>query len=260
MKKQHVLSCAALFASALLFSSCQKLIDKYFPPNGGGDGNHQPDCRIATVLYDNASVYTVYYNAHGDPDSIANGDNPQFAFTPYVFKYNAQHQLTDYYYGSSSVGQHSWYTWQSGRIVRDSTRFVGAFVLDIIVATPEYDSKGRVIRDSIMEDYSNEGDRSVTHYSRTYTYGPDGNLKAFYQTGAGQPTTEAIPYDSKVNYLRTNPIWTFLARNYSTNNQVGASGYNAEGLPLGFPAIPRAGESGFLVDRGNPKAITYDCP
>src|SRR5690606_17662385 len=61
-------------------------------------------------------------------------------------------------------------------------------------------------------------------------------------------------YDNKVSYLRTDPAWMFIHRNYSLNNPKNVTRYNSGGLPLGFTSEV----FGFL-SWAEPIELDYSC-
>lgn len=112
--------------------------------------------------------------------------------------------------------------------------------IDDGVSDYEYDSHNRMIR------------RTVGGSSITYAYNAQGNLVT-------NVYGDSLHYDNKVNFNRTDPVLQFINRDYSVNNPIGASSYNAYGLPLEYPYSH--GGSTIIIDYMgffNP-VFTYRC-
>ncbi len=75
------------------------------------------------------------------------------------------------------------------------------------------EGSSRTIQDDLIYHYPSD-----TIY---YKYDAKGNL-----------IDEGAEYDNNTSYLRTHPLWMFLNRNYSVNNNFRATGYNGNGMPL----------------------------
>lgn len=244
-----------LVAVIALSSGCRKIIDKYFP--GGKDDT---SCSITEMhlredLFGTVGEYTARftYNIKGNPDTVLIFSNDRLVHTHYL-SYNDNDQLVTYnaFYDSDGINfffTHTYAYNNAGRIEKDSAEFnslsdMGDIDQDAIAYTLHYDAKGRIIKEEgIRYERDNEPVQEEVDGSE-YEYDTEGN-RVF---------STATEYDDKLNYLRTNPIWMFLQRNYSENNPVGATGYNSAGLPLGFS--PSA-STGFFA--GVPLDITYAC-
>lgn len=262
--KFSTFSTLLLLATVLQLTSCKKFVDKYFPGHGHGNGKVD-DYRIKKLAFTYRAAASgpkqtgiVYYNQQNNPDSIifddglsSNGD-PTIIRDVY-FTYNSDNKLTRVYYpryygeGSNSYSYDS-----NGRIYSDTTRILDVGAREYYISYPTYDNYGRVISEEIYV-YESGGftyyDNPI-HRTVTYNYDNKGNLVR----NRSPFTQEPVVYDNKINYLRTNEIWMFLARNYSRNNPNAASGYNQAGLPLGF----RNGVVFSFLGFGDPYEIQYE--
>ena len=118
-----------------------------------------------------------------------------------------------------------------------------------IVNSLEYDSYGRVVKETRKIINNDDGTITVDPKPSVYNYDSQGNL-----------IFESATYDNYQNFLGTNKYLMFTQRDYSRNNRTGATAYNNKGLPLGFVDGMRAtyGPSG-LLSFGLPVQITYTC-
>ena len=237
-------------------SSCQKLKDMIF-----GDHHHKVDCRIHTftqeIVHGEPRVATFYNNSSGNPDSVVFDINAGSAGAQYYyFRYNQHNKLVGYdsYYDRGDDNyffKHRYAYDNNGRIIMDTVdisqagRWTTVFEL-------QYDNENRVISEVgrvIISD--GEPVPDPESFILSYFYDARGNLESGTQA-----------YDDKVNFLRTSSVLMFTERNFSNNNPVGASGYNAEDLPLGFPGFADfmfpSSHWGLFV-RYAPTEITYDC-
>jgi len=178
----------------------------------------------------------------------------------YKFIYDAHGRLSQFITngGTYSVGDRFWewhylYYDAYGRIAKDTFYYEGTIGANGPVFDPqmppeyytstttyEYDSHNRMIR------------RTAGGSSITYAYNAQGNLVT-------NVYGDSLHYDNKVNFNRTDPVLQFINRDYSVNNPIGASSYNAYGLPLEYPYSH--GGSTIIIDYMgffNP-VFTYRC-
>ncbi|HEU4553040.1 MAG TPA: hypothetical protein VFS25_09405 [Chitinophaga sp.] len=188
------------------------------------------------------------YNAIGNPVSITRG-RPSTGAPNYLFRYDAQHRLTDYIgvYANGLVFE-TWhhYTYNNHDNIVTDTTYVFGIVTDHGPAPDpqapppydhlfvghttayEYDAQHRIIR-----AYDDFGQPPVS--TTRYIYNADGNLaviRSYDPYTADSSDVALTSYDNKVNLHRTHPIWQFLDRDYSVNNHEQVTAYNAQGLPL----------------------------
>ena len=240
----------AIIAIVALFplSGCRKLVDHIFHHGN----NAATDCRITKIIQsgENGEVITgtVYYNDHNDPDSVIfDFEGGSAGGALFYFKYDDHHRLIEYREDYSRqpddyYHKHN-YVYADGIIVTDTARIreAGQWAE---VRNLEYDVSGRVIKENrhIIElDYL-PADEVANPFE--YIYNAFGNLDG-----------DIFVYDNKVNFLRTNKVWMFTQRNYSTNNRPGATSYNEYGLPLTF----KNGSSPAFLIFGGPTSIEYHC-
>lgn len=277
MRPITVISSLALFL--LSFTSCKKLIDKIKEHTGGHNGNKK-ECRISTISFvysdyngngDFVSNITVQYNTAGNPTLVT---FPQSAdgsvITKYHFRYDMQNRLTDFIATNKENMYGAWhrYACEGQQAVRDTlyewgggpNRNIDSLVrpidpqhpLGVINFNIDYDSEGRIIRDSgyyVIPPHEPEN----VHLVRPYNYDSSGNLII-------NPFLE-MTYDNKRAMLRTNKVWMFINRNYSKNNPRTAASYNEEDLPLKFEKIPELYNSVQFMDANLREAtIEYYCP
>jgi YD repeat-containing protein len=161
------------------------------------------------------------YNRAGNPYSLLfNADAPD-----YQFYYDAQNRLTEHREFAYGLAFRHYYKHNAaGQIVIDSSINPGSDTRDttISVSTIEYDSQGRIIKETIVSWDT----KSLVKSTRrpTYTYDNRGNI--------GVLGWKSSSYDYKVNPLRQNPVFQFITRNYSMNNAASQPKYNSKGLPL----------------------------
>ncbi|MBL7696866.1 MAG: hypothetical protein JNK79_01860 [Chitinophagaceae bacterium] len=187
------------------------------------------------------------YNSAGNPYSVLY--QPGTIPDAHYFKYDANKRLTEYiqFYGSWEYNHH-YYTYNgNSQIIKDSLILFDEgrpFYTD--VATIEYDSQGRVIKETIVNTRNDFGTLSPVRRP-TYTYDSRGNLATKY--------SKSSSYDYKINPLRQSPVFQFIHRNYSMNNASVQAKYNSIGLPL---SIERSNDE-FFNYFGYTR-VEYDCP
>lgn len=215
----------SMAAILLLFAGCNKLYD-YIKHHPGGI---EDDCRIKTIThryYGSTRTLTFEYNKLGNPVHISNDDwgtgNPNHRFV-----YDKKNRLILYngYYGDTTNFEYriNYYYDKQDRVTHDSSWFLGyynpdgsIFSFSQYVTTYKYDQYGRISR-TIQRDL-------------LYHYPPDTTL--YNYDGKGNLIDQFAEYDNQTSFLRTHPLWMFLNRNYSVNNNFKAAGYNKKGLPL----------------------------
>lgn len=183
------------------------------------------------------------YNKAGNPYSILFNEDP----TQYYFFYDSKNRLIEHdEYAYGITFRHYYRHNASGQIVVDSAVNPGSDASDtsIYVSTIEYDSKGRVVKETIAH-VEKDGSRQIVARP-TYTYDNRGNL--------GVIGWKSSSYDYKINPLRQNPIFQFITRNYSMNNAARQKKYNSIGLPLSLTP----NNDNFFGFREITKII-YDC-
>lgn len=226
MKKASIPAISLLLCLVLVSSvGCNKIFDKYQP-----DGKEERKCRIKTFVsqqyFKNASPepghFTVYYNTKGNPDSALSTNGKSFSFT-----YDSNDRLSKYNYHSDEGnriidGYHSYYYegqkiirdygWEEAQVVNSDYNFLDTYETNSILS---YDVQGRVSEDYVTAIFTHDGDadQSPVPHQINYAYDVNGNLILYVNDSDGNPTAERITYDNKKSYLRTHPVWMFIARN-----------------------------------------------
>lgn len=249
---------------ACSFNSCKKWIEKWLPGHGHGNTDTAAtNFRISKLSFTyNGSAEgprqsgLVFYNQQNNPDSILfDGVLSDSIGDPSIlralrFGYNSNKQLTS----TTLIGSgnflitHTYLYDGSGRISTDSARIIQTDPIGYVIYS-KYDQQDRIY-EQIVSAYESGGQIYPTPIIYTYKYAYDsaGNLKRQYRNG------DAVTYDNKVSYMRTNKIWMFLSNNYSKNNPDNAFGYTSFGLPTGFRSSI---EYSFLTF-GDPYSIEYE--
>ncbi len=180
--------------------------------------------RLYHILYDNVQATAVFtYNKAGNPYSVVYS-NGGTGVNNYYFYYDTKNRLKEL--GGRWTGGNNYYTHNAlDQIVKDSAVYYDCCgQLSVIdVSTIEYDSQGRIIKETIVNKYNYYGPIAPTRRP-TYTYDNRGNLAV-----AGWKSSS---YDNKINPLRQNKVFQFIHRNYSMNNAAPQPKYNSLGLPL----------------------------
>ena len=246
-----------LFRMMLLFvliqlSACQKFVDKIFP----GHNNVNAGCKIQNITGilsadgDDITevIATVEYNDAGNPISLTYNREAAYLLFPRYMTYDSLNRLSGYkvYFREDDdnrpIEDHR-YGYSGNTIVADT--FAGGLTGYMkILATFEYDSKGRIILENrkIIE-FEGSPDTWEQPDPVVYTYDSNDN----------RVMGDEYTYDDKVNFRRTSKVWMFIQRNYSRNNLVGATDYNERGLPTLFH-----NSKDYFFDVGL-TAIDYDC-
>lgn len=268
-----------LLVSLLIFSlqllSCHKYLD-YLPGHGHGNVHYRIKTFKPALVGYPPLTFTIFYNREGDPDSIVAPGRHIIRFD-----YTAGRRLVGHSYEmydtvmdetlntSEKTGRH-WYWYEGNRIFKDSLwedfhyNNGNSQSFDSHEKTSEfsYDEWGRIKKDTFLDKFTHQGGTSFYWGADFFTYDRNGNLIDSNWNSSGQ--REPVAYDNKPSYLLTHPLWMFLTRNYSRNNEVGAIGYNEAGLPLGFYRDASLGskqvlfESVFYTEADKFLAITYE--
>ncbi|MGZ3938507.1 MAG: hypothetical protein ACXVLT_07455 [Flavisolibacter sp.] len=206
-------------------------------------------CQITQVSYvtnGTTDVLQFTYNSLGDPVSITRLNGASTGRPNYTFEYNSKNQLSDFIgpYSTNSYAEfwHKYFYDSNGNIVMDSTYIFP----NISSGAPQnaysssltyyiYDAAGRITKDSTPS----------LNKVVTYAYDATGN-----RIGAS--------YDNNVSVYRTNALWMFLNKNYSVNNSLNTSSFNATGLPLSFTSSGGSAFN-FLGNDYTDVQFTYDC-
>lgn len=223
------LACFTLMLISLI--SCRKLADLlHKDPLMVKKG-----CNITKLIHDDEQLGVIRthlfsYNAQGNPVSVIN-DNAYEGAPQLYFRYNDQHQLSDYIAldeENSSLCVF-WYRYvynAAQRVIRDTQWVFGTFAdepdynsMFIHVRTYSYDAYGRISSKTRTQIHPVVEAPVVT----TYTYDASGNL-----------IVSGAVYDNRLNFRRTNKVWMFIDANYSLNNSPGAVSYSVNDLPLQF--------------------------
>ncbi len=238
MKPQVLL----LGAITLLFTGCRKLYDAI----------HQYDsktnCSINTVtdyIAGHSSVTprvaTVNYNSDGNPVSVTY-DKRETGYGWAFLKYDKYKRLIELKEENNALRTYV-YNGMDAQPVRDTALSYNTTAKFVEYFT--YDNKGRIIKVKGKFISAEFGDPSPG-YEENYSYDAHGNLVA------------PVTYDNKISVYRTHPVWMFIFKNYSMNNQGLAVSYTAKGLPLDFTG---SGGPSMRFFEGNFSGaqITYNC-
>jgi hypothetical protein len=206
-------------------------------------------CKIRRIYQDVGGVRQgalFSYNGAGNPYSVLYANNGTGNPNHY-FIYDSKNRLREYHkrYADFIVERHQYGYNANNQIVKDTatSREAGAFYIS--VSTIEYDAKGRVIKETIVNTFNDGGPLEPTRRP-TYTYDSRGNLAV--------ANWKSSSYDYKVNPLQQNPVFQFIFRNYSVNNAAVQPKYNSLGEPLSaFPS------NDYFFNSDVTYQIVYDC-
>jgi len=235
-----------------LLASCNKLLD-YLKDHPDGTTDL---CRIQKMRYyvfNDSTDIDFTYNAWGDPVSAIR--QKSIGTPDALFRYDAQHRLTDYIEAYKNGSFESWHRYvydNNNRIIRDTTYIFGAItdeppqpdeVFDIAIVYYDYDNMNR-----------------ITHTRQQWYSFPDPadalNLYYQYDANGNLMLSGGAVYDNRVSVPRASRIWMFIDRDYSVNNAF-ASQYNDNGLPTRVSMeVPSSNLAGFYSGKG---LITYKC-
>jgi len=248
MKKKLV----TLFMGILMLAflpGCEKVFD-YIHDNPSQDFT---DCQIKEITLPGGIKGTFTYNRYGDPVSViytsTSSERPNFSF-----KYDNKKRLIESlsYFDNSTYYYWSKYKYNNnGLIVSDSTYEAGVIENGVPVSG---DGSVRLVRNYIY-DAQNRIVKIVQHWPDF----PDeeGEAEWFYDANGNRQLdpSRTDAYDSKMNIHRTHKVFMFIDRDYSLNNPVGATDYNAKYLPTKF-----ASTNGRLLDVSLANGqVTYKC-
>lgn len=204
--------------------------------------------RIHQVDFNGPTTALFSYNRVGNPYSVLYSDGGTGVHDHYFF-YDAKNRLTEYRltWGGYIHQRHFYWHNSINQIVKDSAVYRNCCgpIEAINVSTLEYDAKGRIVKETIVNKYNADGPLLPTHRP-TFTYDSRGNLAV-----AGWKSSS---YDYKINPLRQNAIFQFIHRNYSMNNAAVQPKYNSLGLPLSMKPTNDSFFNEFETLR-----VVYDC-
>jgi len=244
--KKNAFLILTVVAAIYMLAACNKFKDIWYPVFQ----NPQKEfdlCRI-TQIHQSAGPLVpdrtgnFYYSSRGNLDSVVFDDGGIVHF----FKYDSHNVLVEYRdafdHDITDFKTLHRYASENGRVIRDTTWSEGASGYIIAVWSLQYDSKGRVVRETGVR-IDDEAPGEVLN-DKVYVYDERGNL-----VGGG-------PYDDEVNYLRTNKVLQFVHRNYSMNNEAPfVLGYTPYHLPSGFRML----DYGSFLGGSLPTKLTYSC-
>lgn len=228
------------------FAGCYKIKDHWYPVHQKPQKEFNL-CRITEIQQSAGPLVsnrtgTFYYSSNGNLDSVVFDDRGIVHYWKYddrnvlvEYRDAFNHDITDF------ITLHK-YASENGRVIRDTTWLEGASGYIVQVWSLEYDTKGRVIRETGFR-IDDEAPGAVLP-DRVYSYNEEGNL------------ADGGTYDNEVNFLRTNKVLQFVHRNYSMNNQsTFVLGYNQYKLPVGFRRL----ENGSFLKGEMPIKLHYSC-
>ena len=239
MKRRLSLFHIGLAGIVIIFSSCQKDLDTVKQQDevmGTPLPGQVTYCRIESI-----------WERPGAPDQIFRVlgydefENPRFISTPFVatgspfytFKYDNFHRMREHaeeHANGTYNRLHRYGINNDGRIGVDTTYALGGYnamgqpdnYFSRTISTLTYDAQGRIIHSSnITTPGPTFPPAPPVSSANSYTYDSNGNLEV-----------PGATYDNKMNINRTNDIWQFLARDYSVNNRLTTTEYNATGFPV----------------------------
>lgn len=244
--KKNTAVIVTLIAIIYTFAACNKFKDLLYPVYN----NPQKEfdlCRITQIHQPSFGstadrIGNFYYSSKGNLDSVVFDDRGIIHY----WKYDNQNVLVEYreafHHDITDFRSLHRYASANGRVTRDTTWSEGASGYIVAVWTLQYDSKGRVVRESGIR-IDEEAPGAVLN-DKVYVYDERGNL-------AGGGT-----YDDEINYLRTDKVLQFVHRDYSMNNiAFFVLGYTPYHLPAGFRAL----DYGYFLNGQLPTKITYSC-
>lgn len=255
MFKPYPLFRASLYVCAVvIFYGCNKSSDlvsnqKTTSTSDNVNVSDLSKCKIRRIYQDVGGVRQgalFSYNGAGNPFSVVytnNGTgNPN-----HFFLYDAKGRLREYQkrYGDFVVERHQYGYNASNLAVKDTLTSKEAGVFYTAISTIEYDLKGRVIKETIVNTFNDSGPLDPVRHP-TYTYDSRNNLAV--------ANWKSSSYDNKVNPLQQSPVLQFIFRNYSVNNAAVQAKYNSLGEPLS--AHP---SNDYIFNSGVTYQIVYDC-
>ena len=227
----------AVIAVCIFLTACRKFDFKFRDP--------ALHCQIDVITGDLEGTTLhrkFHYNEFGNPTLVEYVETEGGTGTPnFYFYYNDKQQLIE----MIGYGTHRYYYNSLGQIVIDSSyeyytggdaRFETKFYYDL------YGRVARLTRKYYYDMFEQEGLGETTTWQLKYDR--KGNL-----------VRDGVTYDNKTNISRTHPLWMFLNLDYSINNPIKATGYNAAGLPTSFGE----GFLNFLESSMFNKTVEYNC-
>ncbi|HEX2846146.1 MAG TPA: hypothetical protein VHN59_06330 [Chitinophagaceae bacterium] len=247
MKKKLVTFLMSALVLAFL-PGCKKVLD-YIHDNPSADFT---ECQIQEIILPGGVKGTFTYNKHGDPVSVIYTSNtserPNFSF-----KYDNKRRLIESleYYDNGVYKYWSRYKYnKDGLIISDSTYEAGL----IVNGAPIPGDAERLVR-NYTYDAQNRITKIVQHWPDSPESG-EGEIEWQYDAnGNRQSEGPALTYDNKMNIHRTHKVFMFIDREYSRNNHIGATSYNAKYLPTQFGSTVQR----FLIVGLANSQITYKC-
>ena len=239
MKRRFSLLYIGLAGIVFIFASCQKNIEKVQQQDevmGTPLPGQVTYCRVESIWERPGAADQVFrvigYNAF---------ENPNFISTPFVatgspfytFKYDGFHRMREHaeeHANGTYNRLHRYGINNDGRIGVDTMYALGGFnamgqpdfYFTRTISMLTYDAQGRIVQSNNTTIPGPMFPPAPPVVSvNTYTYDMNGNLEVAGAT-----------YDNKWNINRTNDIWQFLARDYSKNNRLTTTEYNATGFPV----------------------------
>jgi hypothetical protein len=247
-----------ILAGSLFIASCMKetgLRDANSLSQTVSNDATTPDlskCKIRRIyqLYfpETRATALFTYNAAGNPYSVVYSNGGTGVHDHYFF-YDAKNRLKEYRltWGFYIDEFHYFRYNDKNQILIDSAIYSdanGSYPL-VNVSTLEYDSLGRVVKETIVN--IKNGNEPLRPTRRpTFTYDSRGNLAV----GGWKSSS----YDYKINPLRQNAIFQFIMRNYSMNNAAPQAKYNSMGLPLSMNPTNDA-----FFNMLTTEQVVYDC-
>ncbi|MBO9571025.1 MAG: hypothetical protein J7497_02270 [Chitinophagaceae bacterium] len=170
------------------------------------------------------SERTLQYNQWGDPISCTYKINPDETGKPtFFFVYDSKRRLIAYH----GFNDHYLTYNTKGQVVADTMIQNYGGQDDRYSRHLYYDHYGRIIKETSIQYHTGmpDPDRPPVWEEETtlYNYDNRGNL-----------IIPGVSYDDKTNVNRTHPAFQIIDRNYSLNNPVTNTTYNAQGLPRNF--------------------------
>jgi hypothetical protein len=199
-------------------TGCYKVILR---PTGGAALCNIETMTIPGYLPGETYHRTFEYDEFGNPVSVKVVENEDgTGFATFSFNYDNRHQLTGYV----GYSEHRFIYNGRGQIIIDSNRRNYTGGDSRYEDRLYYDFFGRITKvvSKFYYDYY-DAEEVGTVVTGNFEYDERGNL-----------IKPGVVYDDKVSIYRTNPIWMLIHRNYSMNNEITATAYNAQGLPLSY--------------------------
>jgi hypothetical protein len=265
-----------LSIAGLLLPGCQK---------APGIPSCTPTCQILEIKgnlgFEDGLIdsFFIDYNNKKNPVSLSRSFIGTSA-PNYLFRYDQKGRITDFCgfyvapvdFYKDSIDFDTWHRYHydaRNRIILDTTYEFGIVgpgfiprqnpnrtIPDVSVrniSTYKYDNHDRIIKST--DTYG----RDTVSVTRLFTYNQSGNLEKIEMQQDGTSTFILYgSYDNRINYHRTNIIWQFLDRDYSTNNMLPVDTYNGVGLPTSIQVASHAYRT-FATEYFTHAVIKYSC-